>query len=386
MEEPMNVEITHCSAVPEFAEPLAPCKRRTFMGRDNDHHKSSCNSTKRRRIHPTARRLPPSGVRLPRSAPPQAHLYAGPRTPKSQAKAFSSEPSPMASTQFGSVISCSATPAAPLDDRNVPLSFSDPSGGPSFGVSHRVSWNKLSRADPAFTLGSRPKGNSLTPFSTQHIFRFDGTLGRQPSPPCKVRWHTCMQHPSLEAVSQVGAELLLKDRPIGAFVFRPGSHMQCMFLSWKTGKRSITHSKITFDPPRSQDRQLQAPPKLHLQRELYKDLYEIESHYIIPLAGYARALFSHSSFRATQGVEQVFKALFERHELQADAAHQQPFIIAPFHRRPGPHCHSFIVAFIKDSEPVKIRFQLTPKGYVVLGRRCTTPDMIVHYLMEIGAM
>ena len=314
----------------------------------------------------------------PRSAPPHAQLRAGPLTPKFHTRTFSSEPSSIRSrTQFDIDSSCSAIPAAPWDDIDQLFTCSDPSERSLFGVSRRVSCTKvLPRADSAFAVGSEPPNKSLRSTSTKQILTYEGTLTRQrpkiwkfPSP------H--LQHPSMEQVGQVGAELILRDRPVGAFVFRPGSR-EHMFLSWKTGDQAYEHSKIIFDFSRSR----QAPPKLRLQCEVYENLNEIESQYITPLVKYVRALYNHPSFCAAKSIQEVFKTVYERQELHSVFEEQQLYVIAPFYRRPGTYCHSFIVVFIRDDEPVKVRFQVTPRGYFVLGRRCTTPNMIIHCLME----
>ena len=318
------------------------------------------------------RGLSTSKMASPRSAPPDPHLRAGPRTPKSQTKrTFSSEPS-MSRTQSVFNVGCSAIPAAPLGHSDA-FTCSDPSE-----KSVRVSRNKaLARADASVSLGPESPRNSVHPNSLNHVLRFNETRTRQQLQPWNLR-SPDLQHPCMAEIGQEGAELFLRDRPVGAFVFRPGTR-QWMFLSWKTGDRTFEHSKITFIFSKTH----KVPPKLHLQREVYKDLYEIESHYMTPLAKYVRALCTHPNFFAANNIQEVFKMLLERQELHTVFENQQPYIIAPFSRRPGPYCHSFIVVVIRDYEPVKVRFQVTPNGYFVLGRRCTSPNMIIHCLMEI---
>ena len=272
-------------------------------------------------------------------------MRAGPRTPKSQTRRYSSEPASVTSTQFDSNFGCSAIPAAP---------------------------------DAAFPLERQPPRNNLYSNSSNHISRSDCTITRQQLQPWNLR-SPYLQHPCMADIrTKEGAELLLRDRPVGAFVFRPGSR-QGMFLSWKTGNQKFEHSKITFVFSKTHN----VPPKLQLQHEVYKDLYEVESHYMAPLVKYVRAVCTHPMFFAANNIQEVFKMLLERQELQTAFENQQPYIISPFYKRPGPYCHSFIFVFIRDCEPVKVRFQVTPNGYFVLGRRCTTPNMIINCVMEI---
>lgn len=373
----MNVESTDCPVTSVVKCP-AFHKRRTYAGRNGGPNLAICVPKKRHRRHYAQEHqsLSPSKTASPRSAPPHAHLRARPRTPKLQTRTFSSEPSSTNVAQFDSNFSCSAIPAAPLEQNNQFFTCSYPSDISLFRISRRVSCNKvLPCADSTSALGSEPPTNSLQSDSKQRMLRYDGAVTRQ-RPPRQVR-SPSLQHPSLEPVGQVGAELLLQDRPVGAFVFRSGSG-QCMFLSWKTGGQTFKHSKIMIEFARGQ-----RAPKLHLQREVYTDLNEIVSRYITPLAKYVSALCKHPSFCSANSIHEVFKTLFERQELHAVFEKQQQlYVIAPFHTRPGPYCHSFVVVFIQDGDPVKIRFQVTPNGYFVLGRRCTTPDTIIHCLME----